>query len=185
MAETKLLLSVALLANVHSCEMAAAVSQHLAATVLIVVSSCKSNAHFLFYLWLAAESFCCSVSFGCEPCGLKEEYKTHLCKPLLGKGGCLCTSPHSRSRGGANFFFLFTLHFFPTYPYTIHHNIACSWAWSSESFNEYSKESLSFFFSGNSTSSYKLINIKHSPSSSFVQKHHAVLCRAVLLRSYA
>lgn len=54
MAGKKLLRSVALYANVHSDEVAAAVYQYLAAVFLIVVSSSKSSAQSLSYLWLAA-----------------------------------------------------------------------------------------------------------------------------------
>lgn len=93
MAGNNLLLSVALLANVHSCEVAAAVSQHLAAVFLIVVSSFKSSAQSLSYLWLAAESFWCSVSFDCEPCGLKGGIQDKLTQVVA------CEA-RSRSRGG-------------------------------------------------------------------------------------
>ena len=73
MAGNNLFLSVALYANVHCCEVAAAVYRYLAVVFLIVVSSCKSSAQSIFYFWLAAEGFLCSVSLDCEPCRLKGE----------------------------------------------------------------------------------------------------------------
>ena len=55
MAENILFLSVALLANVHFCEEAAAVSQYLEAVFLFVISSCKSRAQSVSHLGLVAE----------------------------------------------------------------------------------------------------------------------------------
>ena len=57
MAGNDLLPSVALFAEVHSCEVAAAVSLYLAAVFLIIVSSCKSSAQSVSHLGLAAERF--------------------------------------------------------------------------------------------------------------------------------
>jgi len=79
MAERALLrCSVALLANVHSCEVVVAVSRCLEVAFLSIVSQCKPCAQSISHLGLAAEDFWCWVSTDREPYGLKGREAQYL-----------------------------------------------------------------------------------------------------------